>query len=235
MNAQPAATGVLRLRDVRIALPGRELIGALSIDVAPGEIVTVMGASGSGKSSLLSFIGGHLPAPFIAEGEVSIGGNLLNDLAPHARRAGILFQDDLLFPHLSVAGNLLFGLRASVTGRIQRRSAIDQALDECGLSGFGARDPATLSGGQRARVALMRTLLANPQILLLDEPFGKLDAALRDDFRQLVFTHAMQRRLPTLLVTHDTADAQAAAGRVLTLDARVQRLPCTTAATRSDR
>ena len=218
MNAQPAASDALRLRDVRIALPGRELIRSLSIDIAPGEIVTVMGASGSGKSSLLSFIGGHLHAPFTAEGEVSIGENLLNGLAPHQRRAGILFQDDLLFPHLSAAGNLLFGLPASVTGRSLRCRAIDQALDECGLSGFGARDPSTLSGGQRARVALMRTLLAAPQILLLDEPFGKLDAALRDDFRRLVFTHAMRRGLPTLLVTHDAADAQAAAGRVLTLE-----------------
>ena len=218
MNPELAASVALRLRDVHIALPGRELIRSLSIDVAPGEVVTVMGASGSGKSSLLSFIGGHLPAPFTAEGEVSIGESRLNGLAPHERRAGILFQDDLLFPHLSVAGNLLFGLPASVAGRSQRRSAIDQALGECGLSGYGERDPSTLSGGQRARVALMRTLLAAPQILLLDEPFGKLDAALRDDFRRLVFTHAMRRGLPALLVTHDAADAQAAAGRVLTLE-----------------
>ena len=218
MNAQPAASDALRLRDVRIALPGRELIRSLSIDIAPGEVVTVMGASGSGKSSLLSFIGGHLHAPFTAEGEVSIGENLLNGLAPHQRRAGILFQDDLLFPHLSVAGNLLFGLPASVRGRGRRCRAVDQALEECGLTGFGGRDPSTLSGGQRARVALMRTLLAAPQILLLDEPFGKLDAMLRDDFRRLVFTHAMRRGLPTLLVTHDAADAQAAAGRVLTLE-----------------
>ncbi len=218
MNAEPAASAALRLRDVRIALPGRELVRPLSIDIAPGEVVTVMGASGSGKSSLLSFIGGHLPAPFIAEGEVSVGESRLNGLAPHERRAGILFQDDLLFPHLSVAGNLLFGLPASVTGRGQRRGAIDQALAECGLPGYGERDPSTLSGGQRARVALMRTLLAAPQILLLDEPFGKLDAALRDDFRRLVFGHARRRGLPTLLVTHDAADAQAAAGPVLTLE-----------------
>ena len=218
MSAERAAPGALHLRDVGIVLPGRELIRSLSIDIAPGEVVTVMGASGSGKSSLLSFIGGHLHAPFTAQGDVSIGERRLNGLAPHERRAGILFQDDLLFPHLSVAGNLLFGLPAAVAGRGRRRSAIDRALEDCGLPGYGERDPSTLSGGQRARVALMRTLLAAPQILLLDEPFGKLDAALRDDFRRLVFSHAMRRGLPTLLVTHDGADAQAAAGRVLTLE-----------------
>ena len=218
MSAAPAASDALRLRDVRIALPGRELLRSLSIDIAPGEVVTVMGASGSGKSSLLSFIGGHLHPPFTAEGEVSIGERRLNGLAPHERRAGLLFQDDLLFPHLSVAGNLLFGLPAAVTGRGPRCRAIDEALEECGLPGYGGRDPSTLSGGQRARVALMRTLLAAPRILLLDEPFGKLDAALRDDFRRLVFSHAARRGLPTLLVTHDAADAQAAAGRVLTLE-----------------
>ena len=214
----PAAGDALRLRAVRIALPGRELVPPLTIDIAPGEVVTVMGASGSGKSSLLSFIGGHLGAPFAAEGEVSVGARRLNGLPPHERRAGILFQDDLLFPHLSVAGNLLFGLPASVAGRALRRRAVDQALEECGLPGYGERDPATLSGGQRARVALMRTLLAAPQILLLDEPFGKLDAALRDDFRRFVFGHAIQLGLPTLLVTHDAADADAAAGRVLRLE-----------------
>ena len=218
MTALPAACEGLNLRAVDIALPGRELIRSLSIAIAPGEVVTVMGASGSGKSSLLSFIGGHLHEPFVAEGEVSIGPRLLNGLPPHQRRAGILFQDDLLFPHLSVAGNLLFGLTASMTGRARRREAADRALEECGLAGYGARDPSTLSGGQRARVALMRTLLAAPQILLLDEPFGKLDAALRDDFRRFVFAHARQLGLPTLLVTHDAADVEAAAGRVLVLE-----------------
>jgi putative thiamine transport system ATP-binding protein len=208
----------LSLRDLRIALPDRELIRHLSIDVAPGQVVTVMGASGSGKSSLLAYIGGFLQAPFAATGEVSIGARRLNDEPPHARRAGILFQDDLLFPHLSVAGNLLFGVPAAVRSRAARRSRVEEALSEAGLKGYGERDPATLSGGQRARVALLRTLLSEPQLLLLDEPFGKLDAVLRSDFRRFVFDHAQALRLPTLMVTHDAADAEAAGGPVVVLE-----------------
>jgi putative thiamine transport system ATP-binding protein len=213
-----ASAKTLSLRGVRIALPDRELIRHLSIDIAPGEVMTLMGASGSGKSTLLAYIGGFLQPPFVASGEVSIGTRRLNDEPPHARRAGILFQDDLLFPHLSVAGNLLFGVPAAVRSRAERRRAVDEALSEAGLTGYGERDPATLSGGQRARVALLRTLLSEPQLLLLDEPFGKLDAALRSDFRRFVFEHARRLGLPTLMVTHDAADAEAANGPVVVLE-----------------
>ena len=207
----------LRLVAVRVALPDRVLIDGLTVTVAPGEILTVMGPSGSGKSSLLSRIGGFLAAPFQASGEVWLGDRRLDALPPHERRVGILFQDDLLFPHLSVAGNLMFGLPPSVHGRRQRLAAVETALAEADLEGFAARDPATLSGGQRARVALLRTLLSKPQALLLDEPFGKLDAALRADFRRFVFGFARRDRLPTVMVTHDAADAAATDGPVLHL------------------
>lgn len=214
----PGFTDTLSLRDIHIALPGRELIKGLSIDVGPGQVVTVMGASGTGKSSLLAFIGGYLQAPFVARGKVLIGAQRIDDRAPYQRDVGILFQDDLLFPNLSVEGNLMFGVPARVASRAARRAAAEQALAEADLVGFGERDPATLSGGQRARVALMRTLLSRPRVLLLDEPFGKLDAALREDFRRFVFEHTRMLGLPTLLVTHDAADARAAAGAVLKLE-----------------
>ena len=206
----------LRLEAVSLALPSRALIPALDLTVAPGECVTLMGPSGSGKSTLLAFIAGTLDPSFAAAGRVFIGDVDITRLAPERRRVGILFQDDLLFPHLSVGGNLGFALAARVRDRNERRARIGQALAEADLQGFADRDVATLSGGQRARVALLRTLLSAPKALLLDEPFNKLDAQLRNDFRRFVFAHAAERGLPTLLVTHDEADAPAG-GRVLRL------------------
>jgi putative thiamine transport system ATP-binding protein len=215
MNPTPA--GDLRLARVRIELAGSELFRALDIVVAPGECVTVMGPSGCGKSTLLAFVSGSLDAVFRGTGEVWIGRDEITLTPPERRRIGILFQDDLLFPHLSVGENLAFALAARVRDRAQRQQRVSRALAEAELAGFEARDPATLSGGQRARVALMRTLLSEPRALLLDEPFGRLDAQLRGDFRRFVFRHAAERGLPTLLVTHDPADVPPG-GRVIALD-----------------
>jgi putative thiamine transport system ATP-binding protein len=209
----------LELAAIRIALGGRELIPPLHLTVAPGEIVTIMGPSGSGKSTLLAFLGGFLDPAFTVTGTARMAGTNLADLPPERRRLGILFQDDLLFPHLSVGDNIAFGLRAELRGRTARRAAVEAALERAGLPGHAGRDPATLSGGQRARVALMRTLVAAPRALLLDEPFGKLDAKLRDEIRRFVFGHARAEGLPTLLVTHDEADAAAAGGRILAVGA----------------
>jgi putative thiamine transport system ATP-binding protein len=206
----------LALDDVSVSLAGRPLIHALTLSVAPGECVTVMGPSGCGKSTLLAYIAGTVDPAFAASGRVRIGMRDVTREAPEARRIGILFQDDLLFPHLSVGGNLAFALRPHVSPREARRQRIEAALEEADLKGFADRDPATLSGGQRARVALMRTLLSEPQALLLDEPFNKLDAQLRGDFRRFVLDHAAQRGLPVLLVTHDASDAPAN-GRVVGL------------------
>lgn len=203
----------LTLDAVTISIDGRLLIPQLDLQVAPGEIVTVMGPSGCGKSALLSYIGGTLDSPFQADGRVYAGTIDITGVPPDRRRVGVLFQDDLLFPHLSVGGNLAFGLPADIRGRRERKRRIEAALDGAGLGGFQDRDPSTLSGGQRARIALLRTLLSEPCVLLLDEPFGKLDAALREDFRQFVFGHAGARQLPVLMVTHDIADALAAGGR----------------------
>lgn len=195
---------------------GRVVV-ALDCHVAGGEVVTVMGPSGSGKSTLLAAIVGALPPGFSASGQVRLAGRDLAGLSTADRRIGLLFQDDLLFPHLSVGGNLAFALPPGLRRRSARDAAIAAALVQVGLAGFANRDPATLSGGQRARVALMRTLLAEPQALLLDEPFSRLDAALRDQIRQVVFALARARALPVLLVTHDPGDAAAAGGRVVQL------------------
>lgn len=207
----------LTLDGVMIRRDGRTLVD-ISDHVAPGEVLTVMGPSGSGKSTLLSYIIGTLDAAFAAQGRVKLNGTDITDLAPEARHVGILFQDDLLFPHLSVGENLAFGLRASIKGRAERKRKIDAALEDIGLAGFATRDPDTLSGGQKARVALMRMLLSGPKALLLDEPFSRLDTERRDKIRELVFAQARANGLPVLLVTHDHADADAAGGRVHRLD-----------------
>lgn len=205
-------TDILAVCSVTISIGDRGLISGLDLVIQPGTVTTVMGPSGSGKSTLISFIGGHLDPAFQARGKVLIGNRDVTGLPPERRGIGILFQDDLLFPHLSVGANLAFGLSRSVVGREARRTQIAEALAVAGLPGFESRDPATLSGGQRARVALMRTLLAAPRALLLDEPFSKLDSDLRRDFRRFVFDRAAAKRLPVLLVTHDPADAEAAGG-----------------------
>lgn len=205
----------LSLRDVTIAKDGAPLL-AISYDVAPGNVLTVMGPSGVGKSTLLAFITGTLSPDFRATGEVWINGHNITHAAPHQRRVGILFQDDLLFPHLSVGANLAFGLQPGGSPA-ERRARIDEALEEVELRGFADRDPATLSGGQKARVALMRMLLSEPCALLLDEPFSRLDAALRAQIRDMVFERAKVRKLPVLMVTHDIDDAQAAGGDIITL------------------
>ncbi|MEX1306434.1 MAG: ATP-binding cassette domain-containing protein [Rhodovibrionaceae bacterium] len=212
-----AAPGGLELEEVVISHGGQRILGPLSLRIAPGEIVTLMGPSGSGKSSLLNHICGTLPHGLKGEGAVRVDGERLNEMPPERRRIGILFQEDLLFPHLSVGENLAFGLPAGLRGRSARRQRVEAALEEAGLGGFSQRDPATLSGGQRARVALMRTLLSEPRALLLDEPFAKLDVALRERIRRFVFDHARARQRPTLLVTHDPQDAVSAGGRSVEL------------------
>lgn len=176
-----------------------------------------MGPSGVGKSTLLDAIGGHLAPAFRVTGRIELNGRDLTVLPAERRRVGLMFQDAHLFPHLSVGDNLAFGLARGVVGRAARRAAVDAALAQAGLAGFQDRDPATLSGGQRARAALMRALLAEPEALLLDEPFARLDSALRADLRAFVFGHLKERRIPALMVTHDESDAVAAGGDVMVL------------------
>jgi len=203
---------VERLGSVRHAL-----VSGLRLDVPPGGIFTLMGPSGCGKSSVLASIAGTLASvyeglqPMQLQGSVQLNGRELSHLPTHQRGVGLVFQDALLFPHMTVAENLLFAVSSISTNgtsitNAQRQARVQQALQEAELTGMGERDPSTLSGGQRARVALMRALLAEPQALLLDEPFSKLDAALRAQLRPWVFAHVRERRIPVVLVTHDEQD-----------------------------
>ena len=195
----------LVLIDFGITLSGRNLVAPFNLSIAAGEIVTLMGPSGCGKSSLLSAIAGTLQPPLAVVGDVLLNGLSLVGVAPERRRVGRLFQDDFLFPHMTVGENLLFGMTRGE--RYSREAKMNAALLDIGLEGFEARGPHTLSGGQRQRVSLMRSLLAEPQVMLLDEPFNKLDNALRGDIRSSTFDLLKQRGTPTLLVTHDMVDA----------------------------
>jgi putative thiamine transport system ATP-binding protein len=205
------------MTDLSLWLGQRRLIKDLDLEITGGEVVTLMGPSGCGKSSLLAHICGTLERAFTVRGALRLDGQDLSALPAEARRVGILFQDDLLFPHMTVAENLAFGLPAQLRPAQRRREKVEAALAEANLAEFGDRDPGTLSGGQRARVALLRVLLSSPRLLLLDEPFSKLDTALRDRIRRFVFAHARASGLPVLLVTHDPEDAAAAGGRTLRL------------------
>ena len=173
--------------------------------VPRGEIVTLMGPSGSGKSTLFSWMVGALSSDFKAQGELCLDERRCDTLPVETRGLGILFQDALLFDHFSVGQNLMLALPSRIKGEA-RRERVEQALRSAGLANYSASDPATLSGGERARVSLLRALLAEPQALLLDEPFSRLDKALRTTFRTWVFDAVRARNIPAVLVTHDEED-----------------------------
>ena len=213
----------LQIKNLQLYRQG-ELLLSLDEQIAGGEILTVMGPSGSGKSSLLNWLTGTLPNGFTATGEVWLNDKNVSSLPTHLRHIGVLYQDALLFSHLSVAGNIAFAMpqdnknSAEKLNKKQRREKIEQALEQVGLAGMGNRHPDNLSGGQQARVALLRTLLSAPKAILLDEPFSKLDTQLRVDTRQLVFEQIRTHKLPAIMVTHDYSDAEAANGKVIHLE-----------------
>lgn len=181
-------------------------------DIAPRRIVALLGASGAGKSTLLDVIAGFL-AP--VSGRVLWNGEDLAPLAPGARPVSMLFQDNNLFPHLSVAQNVGLGLHPGLRLLGAEWAAVEGALSRVGLEGVGARKPAALSGGQRGRVALARMLLRGRPLMLLDEPFAALGPALKAEMLGLVADLAEEAGATVLLVTHDPGDARAIADQTV--------------------
>lgn len=200
---------MLTLVAVDVVIDTKPILENVTLDVADGEIVAILGPSGSGKSTLLRAIAGLVD---IATGDVEWDGRSIEGTAPHEREFGLMFQGYALFPHMTVAGNVGFGLRMDGAPDIDRRVA--DALSWVGLEGFGPRRVDSLSGGEQQRVALARTLAPEPRLVMLDEPLGALDRNLR---QQLVAdTRAVldARDVTAIVVTHDREEAVALSDRL---------------------
>jgi ABC-type Fe3+/spermidine/putrescine transport system ATPase subunit len=179
----------------------------VSLNVKKGEIVALLGPSGSGKSTLLRIIAGLETAD---QGIVSLDGQDLTNIPPESRGIGMVFQSLALFPHLDVAGNVRYGLNKG-----ENLSLVDIMLETVGLSGFGGRRIDSLSGGEAQRVALARSLIAKPYLMLLDEPLSSLDSDLKNDLATAVRTILKSTKTPAIHVTHDVTIAEILADRVL--------------------
>lgn len=183
----------------------------VSITIAQGEFFSLLGPSGCGKTTLLNIIAGFLSPN---QGRVSIGGKDVTQLPPYQRHIGMVFQNYALFPHLSVADNVAFGLKVRKVSRSEQQRRVSEALKQVRLEGLGERMPHQLSGGQQQRVAIARALAIEPQVLLLDEPLSNLDARLRKEMQDEL--RALQQRvgITTVLVTHDQEEALTLSDRI---------------------
>jgi thiamine transport system ATP-binding protein len=203
---------MLELVDVAVSFNGVPFLQRVRLSVDRGEIVTLVGPSGSGKSTLLRVISG-LEAP--SAGRVIIDGRDMTTVAPHRRPVGMVFQDNQLFPHLTVADNVAYPLRIAHVNRTMRRTTVREMLHLVGLDGFDDRRIERLSGGEAKRVAVARSLAADPAVLLLDEPLTGLDAALHDRMLGDLTTLFRTRGTTVVHVTHDMAEAAAIASRIV--------------------
>ena len=207
---------LLVLEGIEKRFGGAQVLHGIDLTINDGEFLTVLGASGSGKTTVLRLIGGFTEP---SAGRILFEGADIVSVPAYRRPVNTVFQDYALFPHLTVAGNVAYGLEARGTARDVMRPKVAEALERVALKGFDARYPSQLSGGQRQRVALARALVLEPRLILLDEPLGALDAALRR--QMLVFLKQLQREIRTtfLLVTHDQEEAIVMSDRICVLDA----------------
>jgi putative spermidine/putrescine transport system ATP-binding protein len=190
-------------------------VDGVSLRIEPGEIVALLGPSGCGKTTLLRIVSGLLRQ---SGGRVAVDGGVVDDLPPNERGAGIVFQNYALFPHMTVEGNVGYGLRARGVARAEIVQTVERMLALVRMEGFARRLPRQLSGGQQQRVALARTLAVSPRVLLLDEPFGALDKNLRLDMQIEVKRLQRELDITTIMVTHDQEEALSLADRVAVMN-----------------
>jgi putative spermidine/putrescine transport system ATP-binding protein len=222
-TAVRAARGVaLELSSVLHRFGETLAVDRVSLSVEPGEFVALLGPSGCGKTTLLRIVAGLLRQ---TDGTVAVGGEIVDDVPPNERGAGVVFQNYALFPHMTVAANVAYGLRARGTPRRATAERVARMLELVRMESFARRFPRELSGGQQQRVALARTLAVSPKVLLLDEPFGALDKNLRLDMQ--IEVKRLQRELDvtTIMVTHDQEEALSLADRIAVMNhGRVEQL-----------
>lgn len=215
-------TGGVDISGVRFSYGAQTILDNVSLDIARGEFFAFLGPSGSGKTTLLRLVAGFGQPD---EGSIRVNDRDITRLPPWQRNVGMVFQSYALWPHMTVAENVAFGLEQRKVPRAEIATRVQQALDLVGLKAYGARRPSQLSGGQQQRVALARTLVVQPEVLLLDEPLSNLDAKLREEMREEL--RDLQRRtgLTTIFVTHDQEEANAVSDRMALLDGgRIQQI-----------
>jgi len=204
----------LETQALTIGYPGRLVAAGIDLVVLPGEIVAIVGPSGSGKSTLLSTIVGVVPA---LGGTIRVDGRAVTTVPIHERGVGLVFQEPLLFPHLSVQDNVMYGLRRQGTTKEEARRRSAELLEWLDLPGYGDRSVDELSGGQAQRVALARALAPRPAVLLLDEPFSALDTELRQRLALDVAATLRREGVGAIHVTHDPKEAADMADRVVAM------------------
>src|ERR1700758_2616337 len=206
----------LEIREASVFYGATRVLDRVSLSTGGGEFIALLGSSGCGKTTLLRAICGFVA---VASGSISVGNREITRLPPDKRNIAMVFQSYALWPHMTVAQNMAYGLRLRRASRTEIAARIAALLTMLRLEGLGERKVTSLSGGQRQRVALGRALAINPQILLLDEPLSNLDARIREEVRHEIKTLQQNLRITTVHVTHDRQEAMMMADRIVILDA----------------
>jgi len=208
VNGEP----MVRFANVQKSYDGEILVvKSLNIDIAKGEFLTMLGPSGSGKTTCLMMLAGFEPA---THGEIYLGGRPINNVPPHKRGIGMVFQNYALFPHMTVAENLAFPLAVRGQSKAEQAQRVQRVLDMVELGAFGGRRPAQLSGGQQQRVAVARALVFEPDLVLMDEPLGALDKQLREQMQYEIKHIHDSLGVTVVYVTHDQAEALTMSDRI---------------------